>query len=461
MSSFFVRLFRGTPAPERVFVKIYWKRDYKQIIITPMRVLFISANRSEINMRTIPLGLCSVASAARQWGHTVKILDMIDTGDVYSTLAGPIEEFEPQVIAISIRNIDDQSMEDTEFFFEKDKEVINMAKRLSNAVVILGGAGYSIFPEAVLDRSDGDMGIWGEGEDSFRLLLYRIEKNLSLDNLPGVYIKGYGLQGARIFQKNLDLHPLPEADLLLSTSVSGHTDVWTPVQTRRGCPMGCSYCSTAAIEGTQVRKRSPGTVAEWIGRLAKEEGLRRFYFVDNTFNVPPSYAKSLCRELTDRALGITWRCIVYPRKIDEELAAVMAEAGCVETSIGFESGCEEILRGMRKKFKKDDVRETTGLLKKYRIQRMGFMLLGGPQETRQSVMESLSFAESLELDMVKTTIGIRIYPHTLLAEQARREGIIAHDDDLLFPRFYIKPGLEGYIREAVARYAGKRPGWLI
>jgi radical SAM superfamily enzyme YgiQ (UPF0313 family) len=108
--------------------------------------------------------------------------------------------------------------------------------------------------------------------------------------------------------------------------------------------------------------------------------------------------------------------------MEKYLAEAMAEAGCVDVSIGFESGCERILRNMNKRFLLKDVRQTCDILSRYGIRRMGFLLIGGPGETRKSIKESLAFADSLDLESVKITMGICIYPHTALAEHARKEG---------------------------------------
>ena len=78
---------------------------------------------------------------------------------------------------------------------------------------------------------------------------------------------------------------------------------------------------------------------------------------------------------------------------------------------------------------------------------MGFLLLGGPGETKESVDESLAFAHSLNLEMLKVSVGVRLYPHTPLARLAVEEGVVSAEDDLLVPRFYIRPGLEDYIRQ--------------
>ena len=103
----------------------------------------------------------------------------------------------------------------------------------------------------------------------------------------------------------------------------------------------------------------------------------------------------------------------------------------------------------------------TPLLRAQGIRRTGFLLLGGPGETRQSVEESLSFADSLDFDSLKITTGIRIYPHTALAEHARGEGVIKARDDLLFPRFYMAAGMEDWVRETVLKYAQDRPHCIV
>ncbi len=116
---------------------------------------------------------------------------------------------------------------------------------------------------------------------------------------------------------------------------------------------------------------------------------------------------------------------------------------------GFESGCPDVLRAMNKRFQPEEVRQISERLAAHGIRRMGFLLLGGPGETEQSVQESVAFADSLHLEMLKASIGIRIYPRTPLARIAVEEGIVGPQDDLLQPRFYLRPGLEDYIWKAV------------
>ena len=99
------------------------------------------------------------------------------------------------------------------------------------------------------------------------------------------------------------------------------------------------------------------------------------------------------------------------------------------------------------------MRRISDLLAEHGIRRLGFLLLGGPGETRESVKESLAFADSLDLEMLKVTVGIRIYPRTPLERIALEEGVISDTDDLLFPRFYLRPELEGWILDVVPSQA--------
>ncbi|MEI8373849.1 MAG: radical SAM protein [Planctomycetota bacterium] len=410
-----------------------------------MKVLFISPNAERINMPVLPLGLAMVAAATRRAGHEPRFLDLLGSQDPLAAVRWAIGEFQPAVIALSIRNVDDQSMQDTKFLLEPVQDVVAACRATSQAKIVVGGAGYSIFPEAALAYLNADYGICGEGELVFPVLLERLQQGQDVAGLPAVYVRGGQPPTTRIFAEELDRLPMPEADLWSSADPMD-PEVWVPVQTRRGCPLACSYCSTPELEGTELRTRSPATVVEHIARVA-EAGFRKFYFVDNTFNFPASYALELCHRLAELRLDLAWRCILYPHQVNEELVMAMAKAGCVEVSLGFESGCPQVLRAMNKRFQPQEVREISERLAALGIRRLGFLLLGGPGETKESVAESFAFARSLGLEMLKVSTGIRLYPHTPLARQAVEEGVLSNEDDLLTPRFYIQPGLEDYIRE--------------
>ena len=420
-----------------------------------MKVLLISANTEKINLLPLPLGLSCVAAATQSAGHEAMVLDLMAEGASESLIRTTFASFGPDLIGISIRNIDDQA-KDGRFLLDGVRCVVQNCRGLSAAPIVLGGAGYSIFPESALTYLEADMGIQGEGEVVFPTVVDRLARKADLSGTPGLYMRGLGLQGERRYAVNLDSLPISRAHEFL---VSRDRELWLPFQTRRGCPMDCSYCSTATIEGRTIRKRSPeAVVAELAGCVG--DGFRKIFFVDNTFNVPSDYAKEICRKIINRGLDICWRCILYPGKIDEELITLMADSGCEEVSLGFESGSERILRNMNKKFDLREVRQMAEILARHGIRQLGFLMLGGPGETRESVLESLTFADSLPLDQLKVTSGIRIYPYTALARTAIDEELISPADNLLLPKFYLVREIEEWLSETVKVWMADRPHWM-
>ena len=422
-----------------------------------MRVLLISTNTEKTAILPLPLGPALVAAACRRAGHETVLLDLMSERDAIPALRKRIEEFRPGVIGMSVRNIDDQNMANPKFLLPAVREAVTVCRRMCDAPIVLGGPGYSMFPESVLRFLEADMGIRGEGEIAFPALVERLESGSDPYGLPGVYRPGHPPAGV-LFSASLEDLPLPEPGLWLPDAGQSH-DYWIPVQGKRGCPMGCSFCATRLIEGTRIRRRPPESIAQWVEQVAAC-GFRNFYSVDNTFNIPPAYAKGLCREIIRRGLDVNLWCIVYPKWVDRELVQLMAGAGCHEVTLGIESGSDCVLRRFHKRFRAGEVRTIAGMFREAGIRRTGCLMLGGPGETRETVEESLAFADSLDLDALKITVGIRIYPETDLAATAAAEGVIASGDDLLRPTFYMAAELKDWLPARVAGYSASR-SWVM
>lgn len=425
-----------------------------------MKVLLISANTEQINMPVLPLGMAFVARAAEDAGHEVSQINLMAEPEALKTLAERIQQVQPDIIGISVRNIDDQNSLQPRFLLEPVISIIAACRQHSEAKIVLGGAGYSIFPKEALSYLAADMGIQGEGEQPFAMLLDRIDKNEDLSNIPGLYLADRSITNLPDSSRKIDRNLYPQPDRhIFSLAHTREEVIWLPFQTRRGCPLNCIYCSTPLIEGNTTRKRSTDLIIDALSAYASA-GFDHLFFVDNTFNLPPGFSKDLCDQMIEAGLNITWRCILYPGKVEKELVEKMARSGCVEVSLGMESGSDAMLRKMKKRYRTVDVTHASDLLNKSGIRRMGFLLLGGPGETRQTVLESLEFVDSLALEMVKVTIGIRIYPNTELALHAKRVGKISSDDNLLFPKFYIENDMEAWIRKTVGEWMKKRPNWM-
>jgi len=240
-----------------------------------------------------------VSAAAKAAGHEVLLLDLMTENDCWSALGETISSFHPEIIGISVRNIDDQNMDRPKFLLDQVKSIVVQCRNLSGRPFILGGAGYSIFPEAALRYLGADMGIQGEGEWSFPLLIDRMERGDDISGIPGLYVRDSGMRIKRVFSRDLDRFPLPAADHT-SLPAAAKENLWIPLQTRRGCPMDCSYYSTAAIEGRAIRRRRLDSIIAEISTHT-EAGFQNFYFVDNVFNLPGNTPRKSVEKSSPRA----------------------------------------------------------------------------------------------------------------------------------------------------------------
>ncbi len=432
-----------------------------------MRVLLISENRSRENLIPFPLGIACVAAAARQAGHDVSCLDLMFSQEPTADAVERIRAFEPECIGLSIRNIDDQDKYAGEFFLPAAREVVHAIKSETGAPIVLGGAGFTIFPLECLDYMDLETGIVGEGEQPFVELLQRLEAGEGIDDLPALALRSDGTRtlnppGPHTWPGNF---PPPDRDLFDVTRYD-----WKPgknqpfvanLQSRRGCHMSCIYCSSPAVEGRVMRTREPGAVADELASLESDYGIGIAAFVDSLFNYPAEYTRELCREITSRKLSLRWLSNLNPLYCDLETMELMRKAGCVGMSIGNESGSEDILESLKKGFSKEDVIEAVTKAKDLGFRINCFLLLGGPGENEETVKESVDLMLDLGPDMVSVTVGIRIYPHCELYDIALREGFIAPDQNLLFPAFYQSPETEPWLHPYMREICDTHEGWLL
>jgi radical SAM superfamily enzyme YgiQ (UPF0313 family) len=140
-----------------------------------------------INMPVLPLGMAFVARAAEDAGHKVSQINLMAEPEALKSLEKQIHNVQPNIIGISVRNIDDQASNQPRFLLDPVKEIISVCRQNSAAKIVLGGAGYSIFPRHALTYLDADMGIQGEGEQSFVSLLDKIENDEEVLDIPGLY----------------------------------------------------------------------------------------------------------------------------------------------------------------------------------------------------------------------------------------------------------------------------------
>ncbi|MDD3718755.1 MAG: cobalamin-dependent protein [Actinomycetota bacterium] len=430
-----------------------------------MKVLFISDNRCRDNLVPFPLGIACVASATAQAGHEISCLDLMFSRDPAADTVERIRAFRPDCVGLSLRNIDNQDKYAGEFYPPAAREIADAVRSETSAPVVLGGAGFTIFPAECLEYMDVEMGIVGEGERSFVALLERLEPGAAVDDTPGLALRRDG--GVRVNPPGPHawpgLFPPPERRLFDVTRYDWKPDNDHPfvanLQSRRGCHLRCIYCSSPTVEGRVIRVREAGAVADELASLQWDFGIGTAAFVDSLFNYPAQYTRELCREIVARKVSLRWIANLNPLYCDPATMEMMREAGCVSLSIGNESGSEDVLESLKKGFSREQVISAVKGARDLGFRINCFLLLGGPGENEATVKESVELMEELGPDMVSVTVGIRIYPGCELHDIALREGVIEPGQNLLYPAFYISPETESWLYPYMREVCDAHAGW--
>jgi radical SAM superfamily enzyme YgiQ (UPF0313 family) len=429
--------------------------------ISKMRILLVQANKSEAIAPVFPLGLAYLAGSLSKMGHQLRSFDLHLYRGHKGALKKAMGEFCPDVVGISIRNLDNQQFSAPISFLPEVRQVVKTCQESSGATIIVGGSGFSIAPEPLLDYLGVNLGIVGEGETALADVVQALQEERDCGTIPGVVMRRQGK--TKITKprrrKDLDDLALPDREIFEAKKYL-QEGVVLNVRTKRGCPFKCIYCSTPQIEGSRMRCVTPRKVVDELEMLKKDFGADEFYFTDNIFNYPAEHAESICQEIISRGLDIRWYGIANPCSLSKDLLQLMKEAGCFGLSLGNESGSPRMLRNLRKNFTVEQVRQSCRHCHELGINYTCFLLVGGPGENRKTVEESISLMERLRPDSLSLTVGIRVYPHTELARIARDEGSLDVRGDFLSPTFYLSRKLKGWIFDYV-KEAARRNGWTL
>lgn len=424
-----------------------------------MQALLISANREKTPYPVAPIGLAYVASALLKDGHNVEILDLCFAEDVISSLKQAILRFKADIIGLSIRNIDNLTYPKSVFYLPYIKSVVDEIKQTAIPVV-LGGSGFSLFPEGVLRYTGVKFGIVGEGENGMTEFVKRWEGKKDIYNIPNLaYLKdGIFFQNPITFAGSFS----KPARLLLDNEKYFQFGGMANVQTKRGCPFECIYCTYPYLDGNRIRRRDTDDIVGEVEELINKYGIDYIFFVDDIFNQPIGHAMDICRGIIKRGLKIKWTCFATPKGMTAELLGLMKDAGCIGIEFGTDAASEETLQGMGKSFTLDDIRKLSVMCDDSGIEAAHYLMLGGPGETEETLKETFTFMDEINPRAVIAMTGVRIYPNTGLEKMSIAQGIIKNGEDILKPRFYISPAIdEERLLSRVKDHALSRPNWIV
>ena len=427
-----------------------------------MRVLLVYANKSLDLTAAPPIGLSYVASAARAAGHEVAVLDLLVAKDGDHPLRRALRTHRPDVVGISVRNIDSCSKQRPAWQVEDVARHIGIVRESGSARVVLGGPAVSVLGPAVFGSLPADFAVLGEGEVAFPALLRALARGETTQGIPGIFAR----DGSTIDGTAPDRLPGLGRSGMESwidwPAYRRRNGTWA-IQTKRGCPMHCVYCAYPGIEGAELRRRTPKDVADEIEHVAMTLRPKAFEIVDSTFNLPASHAIEICEEIVRRNLRVRLTTMgINPLSVTAPLFRAMRRAGFRSMMVSPDAASDTTLASLEKGFTVRDVRKTARLAKASGMRSAWFFILGGPGETRETVDETLRFIETELNDPRCLSIlmtGVRVLPGTGMAALAARAGIVTREHDYAAPTFYVSPDVEeAWIVSRVQRALSKNPG---
>lgn len=420
-----------------------------------MKILLVSVNTLKTPYPVYPLGLDYVAGALDA-GCAVKIVDLNDL-DFPSGLEAILRDFSPDFVGVSIRNIDNTDAISSCDFLAEYKSLLRQIRENSPAPIILGGSGFTIFPREIMQALDADYGIVGEGE-RLPLLLRALANNADVNLLPGIVTKKTEPIICEPWRDQIRRHFDRETSPVKFYLASGGM---LNLQTKRGCPFHCSYCTYPHIEGSRMRFFPPDKIAGEARKL-EQAGAKYIFITDSAFNASYEHSRAVAQAFIKAGVSIPWGGFFAPTLPPPRYFQELADAGLSHVEFGTEALTDIMLKNLGKPFVVNNVYEAHAQALQAGLNIAHYFLLGGPGEDRQTLLETLDNAEKLEKSVFFFFCGIRIYPHTALYDTALQEGRIAAGQNLLSPVFYRSPHItEKEIEKMVEERAAGRFNWLV
>ena len=428
-----------------------------------MRVLMIATNRhhrlmSRMEARPLPIGMAYVAAYLDQDRHSVKTLDLMFSDDYLADVENTVNEFKPDVVGISLRNLSNHSYIDPQWALPITKEVIDKVRSISRATIVVGGPAFSLLPRECFDYLEPDLGIAGDAGEAFAELANRIEiGEPSYYDLPGLVWREAGetvYHGMRCYSEFTRSPRLDDLDMAKYRQAGFGIGVLTKLG-------DFAYPTGDAAETAEARSwrviRPIDEVVHEVKDMEERFGLKKVFFIDNGFNVPLDHAKSLCRALTEVDLKLHWNTCLAPFGCDEELIGLMKNAGCALVVMGTPRGDGHgghVLNENRER-----MRETTQMCDLGGLHYTVSQSFGEPGETRESVEDKLDFIRSINPAMANLRVGAEIQPGSALAVQALEEGLISDESELIRPTFYLEPAVKDWLVDYLKEQKEQNPRW--
>ena len=364
-----------------------------------------------------PYSLASMAAILRRKCR-VEILDCPAQNISALDLQDTIERGKPDILiaATSTQTID------------ADLKLLNSIKDRNHVRIVIFGVHATVFAENILEKNAVDFVIRNEPEQTAEELVLLLEEGQSnFKDIKGLAFKTKDGQARitepRPFIEDLDTLPLPAWDLVdlspYKLPSSGRN--YIIVNTLRGCPFHCSFCTTQVYYGQKARVRSAASLLEEIKICRDRYNIKDIFFWGDTFTLNKKQIKGLCHGIVEQKIDIRWVANSRVDTIDEEILGQMKESGCWLLSCGIESGDNTVLANCKKNITVETIEKSVAQIKSSGLKIAGHFILGLPGETEETVLRTIRLAKRLNLDFY-AFYSAAPYPGSPLYTEACSQG---------------------------------------
>jgi radical SAM superfamily enzyme YgiQ (UPF0313 family) len=372
-----------------------------------------------------PLGLAYIAAFLRNKNYEVKILDAYANNMKEREILSIVKKECPDIVGITCSTAN----------FLLASTIAKQIKNIKDSFIVFGGSHVSALPEETLKISPFiDAIVSGEGEITFYELVKSIDEKKSFKNIKGlIYREGKKIikNKPRSLIDNLDNLPLPARDLLPMEKYHSYSyfsrGKFATMITSRGCPFSCIFCASSVMWRRRYRCHSIERVLIEISEIINKYKIRHILFNDDEFTLDKKRTEKLCDMIIKSNYDIEWGCLSRVSDINKKLLQKMKKAGCIDIYFGIESGNQKILNSINKKITLNQIRKAVKLTKEVGIMARNGFVIGLPNDTKETIEETINFAKELDGDITYFNIAIP-FPGTQLYETAIKNGFLKISD---------------------------------
>jgi radical SAM superfamily enzyme YgiQ (UPF0313 family) len=356
----------------------------------------------------VPLGILYISAFLEQHGYDNSIFD--STFSSFDELCNTMLKEPPDVIGIYTNLM-------TKINVLRLISFIKNNDTLARTRIILGGPEVRNHAANFVDHGANYI-VFGEGELTMLELVKWLDgKTIAkIEEIEGIGYKNeeneFHQNPERTKLRNLDELPLPNRgkvnlQLYFDAWKSRHGVSAISINTMRGCPYTCKWCSRA-VYGQSYRRRSAQNVVNEIEWIKHRYAVDSIWFVDDVFTISHKWLEEFANELKSRNLSMPYECITRADRMNEQVICQLRESGCFRVWIGAESGSQKVIDLMDRRVNVKEVQEMIQLSKKYGLQAGTFIMVGYPGETKEDIYATVNHLKKADPDLFTITVAYPI-----------------------------------------------------